>query len=78
MTKGPKLKWGDRTAAIADGGEYPIGIGLVGYACPRDVTMVGVNGSMADGMGAGSGDAFMGKPWVGAYYKYMKLKDTVG
>lgn len=30
MTKEPKLKWGDRTAAKADGAEYLTGIGLAG------------------------------------------------
>lgn len=35
MTKEPKLKRGDRTAARVDEAEYPIGIGLVGYT-PRE------------------------------------------
>lgn len=57
MTKGPKLKWGDRTAAKVDGAEYPIGIKVVGYKSLKDVIMK--------------------KPRVGAYYKYIKLKNIV-
>lgn len=91
MTKEPKLphklKWGDRTAAKVDEVEYPIGIKVVGYTCLKDVIIVEVHESVADEVGAwnvpedlksvGSGDVFMKKPRVGAYYKYIRLKDIV-
>lgn len=82
-----RLKWGDRTAARVDEADYLIGIGVVGYTSLKDVIIVEVHGSVADGVGAwsapedsysaGSGDVFMEKPRVGAYYKYIKLKNTV-
>lgn len=59
--KGPKLKWGDRTAARVDEVEYLTGIRVVGYTSLKGVTIVEVHGSVADG----------------AYHKYKKLKDTV-
>lgn len=91
MTKEPKLphklKWGDRTAAKVDEVEYLIGIRLVGYTSLKDVIIVEVHESVADEVGAwqlpedlksiGSGDVFMKKPRVGAYYLYIKLKDLV-
>lgn len=91
MTKEPKLphklKWGDRTAAKVDEVEYLIGIKVVGYTCLKDVIIVEVHESVADEVGAwnvpedlksvGSGDVFMKKPRVGAYYKYIKLRDLV-
>nr|DAE48506.1 MAG TPA: hypothetical protein [Caudoviricetes sp.] len=91
MTKEPKLphklKWGDRTAAKVDEVEYLIGIKVVGYTCLKDVIIVEVHESVADEVGAwnvpedlksvGSGDVFMKKPRVGAYYKYIKLKGLV-
>ena len=82
-----KLKWGDRTTAKVDEVEYLIGIRLVGYTSLKDVIIVEVHESVADGVGAwnmpedlksvGSGDVFMKKPRAGAYYKYIKLKDIV-
>jgi len=91
MNKGPKLphglKWGDRTAAKVGEVEYLIGIKVVGYTCLKDVIIVEVHESVADEVGAwkvpedlksiGSGDVFMKKPRVGAYYLYIKLKDLV-
>lgn len=91
MTKEPKLphklKWDDRTAAKVDEVGYLIGIRLVGYTSLKDVIIVEVHESVADEVGAwnvpedlksvGSGDVFMKKPRVGAYYKYIKLKDIV-
>lgn len=89
MTKEPKLphklKWGDRTAAKVDEVEYPISIRLVGYTSLKDVIIVEVHESVVDEVGAwnvpedlksiGSGDVFMEKPRVGAYYLYIRLKD---
>ena len=91
MNKEPKLphklKWGDRTAAKVDEVEYLIGIRVVGYTSLKDVIIVEVHESVADAVGAwsipeylknaGSGDVFMKKPRVGAYYRYIKLKDIV-
>jgi hypothetical protein len=91
MTKEPKpphrLKGGDRTAAKVDEVEYLIGIRLVGYTGLKDVIIVEVHGSVADGAGAwsapedlysaGSSDVFMKKPRAGAYYKYIGLKNIV-
>lgn len=90
MTKEPKLphklKWGNRTAAKVDEVEYLIGIKVVGYTCLKDVIIVEVHESVADEVGAWNlpedlkgigGDVFMRKPRVGAYYKYIKLKDLV-
>lgn len=91
MTKEPKLphklKWGGRTAARVDEVEYLIGIRLVGYTSLKDVIVVEVHESVADGVGAwgapedlysaGSSDVFMKKPRAGAYYKYMNLKNIV-
>lgn len=92
MTKEPKLphglKWGDRTAAKVDEAEYLIGIKVVGYyTYLKDVIIVEVHESVADEVGAwnmpedlkiiGSGDVFMKKPRVGAYYLYIRLKDLV-
>lgn len=91
MTKGPKpphrLKWGDRTAAKADGAGYLTGIGAVGCTSLKDVIIVEVHESAADGAGAwsapeglhgaGSGDVFMEKPGAGAHYRYTKLKNIV-
>lgn len=39
MTEEPKPKWGDRTAAGADGAEYLTGIGVAGYTGLKDVFM---------------------------------------
>lgn len=82
-----KLKWGDRTAARVDEVEYLIGIRLVGYTGLKDVLIAEVHESVADEAGAwsmpedlksvGSGDVFMKKPRVGAYYKYINLKNIV-
>ena len=79
-----KLRWGDRTAARADGAEYLAGIGSAGYTGLKDVVMAEVHESVADGAGAwrlpedptgaGGGDAPVKKPRAGAYRKYMKLK----
>nr|DAG54081.1 MAG TPA: hypothetical protein [Caudoviricetes sp.] len=92
MTKEPKLphklKWGDRTAAKVDEVEYLIGIRLVGYTSLKDVIIVEVHESVADEVGAWrlppedlrreiSSDVFMKKPRVGAYYKYIVLKEIV-
>lgn len=82
-----KLKWGDRTAAAADGTGYLIGIRLVGYTGLKDVVIAEVHESVAYGVGAwsapedlhsaGSGDVFMEKPRAGAYYTYINLKNIV-
>lgn len=66
---------------------YLIDIRLVGYTSLKDVLIAEVHESVADKVGAwtmpedlksaGSGDVFMKKPRVGAYYKYIKLKDLV-
>lgn len=81
-----KLKWGDRTAAKVDEVEYLTGIGLAGYTSLKDVPIAGVHESVADEAGAWNlpedlkgtgGDVFMKKPRVGAYYRYIKLKDVV-
>lgn len=90
MTKEPKLphrlKWGDRTAARVVEVEYLIGIRVVGYTSLKDVLIAEVHESVADEVGAWNlpedlkgigGDVFMKKPRVGAYYKYIKLKDVV-
>lgn len=91
MTKEPKLphklKWGDRTAAKVDEVGYLIGIRVVGYTSLKDVIIAEVHESVADEVGAwnmpeglmstGSSDVFMKKPRVGAYYKYIKLKNIV-
>lgn len=92
MNKEPKLpyklKWGNRTAAMADEVEYLIGIRLVGYTCLKDVIIVEVRKSVADEVAAWSlpngelkssfgGDVFMKKPRAGAYYKYIKIKNIV-
>lgn len=91
MAKEPKLphklKWGDRAAAVVDEVGYLIGIRLVGYTSLKDVIIAEVHESVAYGVGAwsmpedlksaGSGDVFMKKPRVGAYYKYIKLKNIV-
>lgn len=90
MTKEPKLphklKWGDRTAAKVDEVEYLIGIRVAGYTEIKDVIIVEVHESVADKVGAwnlpedlkGVGrDVFMEKPRVGAYYRYIRLKDIV-
>lgn len=92
MTREPKLphklKWGDRTAAVADEVGYLIGIRVVGYTSLKDVVIAEVHESVAYGVGAwslppedpgsaGGGDVFMEKPRAGAYYKYIKLKDIV-
>lgn len=91
MTKEPKLphklKWGDRTAARVRKVEYLIDVRLVGYTFLKDVIIVEVPESVADEVGAwsvpedlksvGSGEVFMKKPRVGAYYKYIKLKNIV-
>lgn len=47
LTKEPKLKWGDRTAAKVDEAEYPIGIGLVGYTSLKGVIIAEVHESVA-------------------------------
>lgn len=88
MTKEPKLphklKWGDRTSAKVDEVDYLIGIRLVGYTSLKDVILAEVHESVADEVGAWhtsedlmdvGGYVFMKKPRVGAYYKYIKLKD---
>ena len=82
-----KLKWGDRTAARVDEVGYPIGIRVVGYTSLKDVIIAEVHESVADEVGAwsvpedsysaGSSDVFMKKPRVGAYYKYILLKEIV-
>ena len=82
-----KLKWGDRTAAVADEVGYLIGIRLVGYTSLKDVIIAEVHESVAYGVdawqlpedlkSAGSSDVFMKKPRAGAYYKYIKLKNIV-
>lgn len=90
MAKGPKLphklKWGNRTAAKVDEVEYLIGVRVVGYTSLKGVIIVEVHESVADEVGAWNlpedlkglgGDVFMKKPRVGAYYKYIKLKDIV-
>lgn len=88
MTKEPKLphklKWGDRTAARVDEAEYLICIRVVGYTNLKDVIIAEVHESVVDEVGAWnvpedlkSGDVFMKKPRVGAYYKYIRLKDIV-
>ena len=91
MAKEPKLphklKWGDKTAARVDEVEYLIDIRLVGYTNLKDVIIVEVHESVADGLGAwhmpedlysaGSSDVFMEKPRAGAYYKYIRLKNIV-
>ena len=91
MTKEPrlphKLKWGDRTAAVVDEVGYLIGIRIVGYTSLKDVIIAEVHESVAYGVdawsmpedlrSASSGDVFMKKPRVGAYYKYIKLKNIV-
>lgn len=48
MTKEPKLKWGDRTAARVDEVDYLIGIRVVGYTSLKDVIIVEVHESVAD------------------------------
>lgn len=93
MTKEPKLphklKWGDRTAARVDEVGYLIGIRVVGYTSLKDVIIVEVHEGVADEVGAwqlpedskyrglGGCGVFMKKPRVGAYYKYIRLKDIV-
>lgn len=91
MTKEPKLphklKWGDRTAARVGKAEYLIDVRLVGYTFLEDVVIVEVHESVADEVGAwsvpedlksvSSAEVFMEKPRVGAYYKYIKLKNIV-
>ena len=92
MAKEPKLphklKWGDRTAARADEVGYLIGIRLVGYTSLKDVIIAEVHESVAYEVGAwnlppedlksvSNGDVFMKKPRVGAYYKYIRLKEIV-
>lgn len=91
MTKEPKLphklKWGDRTAARVDEVGYLIGIRVVGYTIVKDLIIAEVHESVADEVGAwnipedlksvGNGDVFMKKPRVGAYYKYIRLKNIV-
>ena len=82
-----KLKWGDRTFAKVDKVDYLIGIRLVGYTNLKDVILAEVHESVADEVGAWNvpedlesvdgGDVFMEKPRVGAYYKYIRLKDIV-
>ena len=83
----PKLKWGDRTAAVVDEVGCLIGIRIVGYTSLKDVIIAEVHESVAYGVGAwsmpedlksvGSGDVFMKKPRAGTYYKYIKLKNIV-
>lgn len=88
MTKEPKLKWGDRTAAVVD---------EVGYTSLKDVIIAEVHRSVADEAGAwrlpeagawqlpedskyrgpGVRDVSMEKPRAGAYYKYIKIKNIV-
>lgn len=87
MTKEPKLKRGDRTAARADEVEYLIGIRVMGYTSLKDVIIVEVHESVADEVGAwsapedlysaGSCDVFMKKPRAGAYYTYINLENVV-
>ena len=91
MTKEPKLphrlKWGDRTTARVDEVEYLIGIRVVGYTSLKDVIIAEVHESVAHDVrpikkkknlkSAGSGDVFVKKPRVGAYYKYIRLKNIV-
>lgn len=91
MTREPrlphKLKWGDRTAAVAGEAGYLIGIRPVGYTGIRDVIIAEVQESVAYGVGAwnapedlhgaGSGDVFVEKPRAGAYYTYINLKNIV-
>lgn len=93
MTEEPKLphklKRGDRTAARVDGAECLTGVRVVGYTSLKDVIIVEVHESVADGVGAwqlpedsryrglGGCDVFMEKPRAGAYYKYIGLKDIV-
>ena len=92
MTKEPKLphklKWGDRAVARVDEVEYPIGIRLVGYTSLEDVIIAEVHESVADevfawGLSDGEsestfgGDVFVEKPRVGAYYRYIRIKDIV-
>ncbi len=89
MTKEPKLKWGNRTAARVDEVEYLIGIRVVGYTRLKDVIIVEVHESVADEVGAwqlpedskyrglGGCDVFMKKPRAGAYHKYIELKNIV-
>lgn len=83
-----KLKWGDRTAEMADEAGYLTGIRLAGYTSLKDVIIAEVRESVAYGAGAWSlppedlksvsnGDVFMKKPRAGAYYRYIKLKDIV-
>lgn len=82
-----KLKWGDRTAAKVDEVEYLIGIRVVGYTSIRDVLIAEVHESVADEVcawtppedlkSARSCGVFMENPRVGAYYKYIKLKNIV-
>lgn len=82
-----KLKWGDRTAARVDEVEYLIGIRVVGYTSIRDVLIAEVHESVADEVcawtppedlkSARSCGVFMENPRVGAYYKYIKLKNIV-
>lgn len=82
-----KLKWGDWTAARVDEVGYLIGIRLVGYTRLKDVIIAEVHESVADEVdawsvpedlySAGSSDVFMEKPRVGAYYKYITLKEIV-
>jgi hypothetical protein len=86
-----KLKWGDRTAARVDEVGYLIGIRVVGYTCLKEVIIAEVHESVADEVGAwgltledleslcsvDSEDVFMKRPRVGAYYKYIKLKNIV-
>lgn len=90
MTKKPrlphKLEWDGRTAARAARVEYLAGIGVSGYARLKDVTADEAHGSAADGAGArsmpedlkgaGSDGVSMEKPRSGAYYRYIKPKDT--
>lgn len=81
MTEEPKLKWGGRTAARADGAGYLIGIGLVGYNTGlKDVIIAEVHESVAYGACPKTciaHDVFMEKPRAGAYCTHIKLKDLV-
>lgn len=87
MKEPNRLKRGDRTVARVGEADYLIGIRVAGYTSLKDVITVEVHGSVADGAGAwsapedlysaGGGDVFMKKPRVGAYCKYIKLKNTV-
>ena len=82
-----KLKWGDRTVAVAEEVGYLIGIRVVGYTSLKDVIIAEVHESVAYGVGAwsapedlysaGSSDVFVEKPRAGAYYKYIKLENIV-